>query len=127
MSRRRSATKRVVLPDPKYKDFLVSKFVNNFEPKVEEVVFNRYLNNANDKSDILDISDYKNGVLELENLSKNMLSEEAKTLAAKEASGVIGAIKVMPLALNNINWLELLLAFFTILIIGKFSLKNCGL
>ena len=29
MSRRRSATKRVVLPDPKYKDFLVSKFVNN--------------------------------------------------------------------------------------------------
>lgn len=29
MSRRRSAEKRVVLPDPKYKDLLVSKFVNS--------------------------------------------------------------------------------------------------
>ena len=110
-----------ILPAVGYYPKEDSKFVNNFEPKVEEVVFNRYLNNANDKSDILDISDYKNGVLELENLSKNMLSEEAKTLAAKEASGVIGAIKVMPLALNNINWLELLLAFFTILIIYGFK------
>jgi len=110
-----------ILPAVGYYPKEDSKFVNNFEPKVEEVVFNRYLNNANDKSDILDISDYKNGVLELENLSKNMLSEEAKTLAAKEASGVIGAINVMPLALNNINWLELLLAFFTILIIYGFK------
>ena len=110
-----------ILPAVGYYPKEDSKFVNNFEPKVEEVVFNRYLNNANEKSDILDISDYKNGVLELENLSKNMLSEEAKTLAAKEASGVIGAIKVMPLALNNINWLELLLAFFTILIIYGFK------
>ena len=110
-----------ILPAVGYYPKEDSNFVNNFEPKVEEVVFNRYLNNANDKSDILDISDYKNGVLELENLSKNMLSEEAKTLAAKEASGVIGAIKVMPLALNNINWLELLLAFFTILIIYGFK------
>jgi len=110
-----------ILPAVGYYPKEDSKFVNNFEPKVEEVVFNRYLNNANDKSDILDISDYKNGVLELENLSKNTLSEEAKTLAAKEASGVIGAIKVMPLALNNINWLELLLAFFTILIIYGFK------
>ena len=110
-----------ILPAVGYYPKEDSKFVNNFEPKVEEVVFNRYLNNANEKSDILDISDYKNGVLELENLSKNTLSEEAKTLAAKEASGVIGAIKVMPLALNNINWLELLLAFFTILIIYGFK------
>jgi small subunit ribosomal protein S7 len=28
MSRRRAATKRTILPDPKYGDFVVSKFVN---------------------------------------------------------------------------------------------------
>ncbi len=30
------------------------------------------------KSDILDISDYKNGVLELENLSKNIFQRKLK-------------------------------------------------
>ena len=29
MPRRRAATKRVILPDPKYKDLLVSKFINS--------------------------------------------------------------------------------------------------
>jgi SulP family sulfate permease len=101
-----------ILPAVGYYPKEDSKFVNNFEPNVKEVVFNRYINDAKEKSDILNISDYKKGVLELENLSEDMLSEEAKTLVAKEASGVLGAIKVMPQALKNINWLELLLAFF---------------
>ncbi|MCL4160547.1 UNVERIFIED_CONTAM: hypothetical protein GTU68_058718, partial [Idotea baltica] len=38
-----------------------------------------------------------------------------------KASGVIGAIKILPRALRNINWLELILALCTILIIYGFK------
>ena len=46
--------------------------------------------------------------------------KESQTLAAKEASGVMGALKVLPRALSNINWLELILALGTIVIIYGF-------
>ena len=42
-------------------------------------------------------------------------------MAANDASGVLGAIKVLPRALLNINWLELLLALATIFIIYGFK------
>jgi len=47
--------------------------------------------------------------------------KESQTLAAKEASGVLGTLKVLPKALNNINWLELVLAIGTIIIIYGFK------
>ena len=43
-------------------------------------------------------------------------------MAGKEASGVLGSIRVLPRALQNINWLELLLALGTIIIIYGFKL-----
>ena len=46
---------------------------------------------------------------------------ESETLAAKEASGTIGALKVLPRALQNINWLEFFLALGTIIIIYGFK------
>ena len=47
--------------------------------------------------------------------------KEARTLAKAEASGVIGSIKVLPRALQNINWIELILALSTIIIIYGFK------
>lgn len=98
-------------------------FVSKFNPKVEEVVISRYLENVkgNDQNNSLKSSNYKDAISYNEALSNIKLNEEAKTLAAKEASGVIGAIKVLPRALKQINWLELLLAVFTILIIYGFK------
>ena len=46
---------------------------------------------------------------------------EAKTLAGKEAAGVIGTLKIFPRIINNINSLELILALMTILIIYGFK------
>ena len=46
---------------------------------------------------------------------------EAKTLAGKNASGVIGTIKSVPKIFRDINYMEVLLAFFTILIIFGFK------
>jgi SulP family sulfate permease len=42
-------------------------------------------------------------------------------LAAKDASGALGAIKAIPKALKNVNWLELILAVGTIFIIYGFK------
>ena len=46
---------------------------------------------------------------------------ESQTLAGSDASGVLGALKVLPRALKNISWLELLLALGTIFIIYGFK------
>ena len=46
---------------------------------------------------------------------------EATTLAKSNSSGVIGALKTLPRALQNINWLELFLALLTIGIIYGFK------
>ena len=42
-------------------------------------------------------------------------------MAGKDASGVVGAFKVLPRAIKNINWLELILALGTIFIIYGFK------
>jgi len=46
---------------------------------------------------------------------------EAKTLAGKEASGVIGTFKIFQRIMNNIRSLELILSLLTILIIYGFK------
>ncbi|BAO75347.1 SulP family inorganic anion transporter [Winogradskyella sp. PG-2] len=100
-----------------------TNFVNKFESQVEEVVTTRSLintkNNKNGKS--LNIEDYKTSIDHTVALSDVIRNDEAKTLAGKEASGVIGALKVLPRAIKQINWLELLLALATILIIYGFK------
>ena len=71
------------------------------------------------------------GVLVVENLEETIkkadkiteadILKEAKTLAANNASGVLGTFKVLGRAFKNINWLELALALATILIIYGFK------
>ncbi|MEP3924454.1 MAG: SulP family inorganic anion transporter, partial [Gilvibacter sp.] len=56
-----------------------------------------------------------------ERITEADMLKEAQTLAKSDASGVIGALKVMPRALQNINWLELILALSTIFIIYGFK------
>ena len=98
-------------------------FVNEFQPNVEATVFNRQLNNIEEaKTDgTLALTDYKTSVDYVESLSPSERYDEAKTIAGKSASGVMGTIKVLPNALKNINWLELILALSTVLIIYGFK------
>jgi len=46
---------------------------------------------------------------------------EATTLAKSDTSGVIGALKTLPRALQSVNWIELLMALLTIGIIYGFK------
>ena len=70
---------------------------------------------------ILVLEDFKETISRAGNISQSDILIESQTLAAKDASGTLGAIKVLPRALQNINWLELILALGTIFIIYGFK------
>ena len=70
---------------------------------------------------ILVLEDFKETIKRAEKITPAQILKESQTLAGKDASGVIGALKVLPNALRNINWLEFLLALGTIFIIYGFK------
>ena len=112
-----------ILPSIGYNAKEDAEFVKQFESQVEEVVLSRSLKDSkNKKTDkILTLQDYKNAAAEGESIVRADIIKESKTLAGREASGVLGTLKVLPRALKYLNWLELILALGTIIIIYGFK------
>ena len=96
------------------------QFVDQFKPHAEEIILNNILHDEMEEG-ILVLEDFKETINRAEHTTPEQVLKESKTLASSAASGVIGAIKVLPRALKNINWLEFLLAFGTIFIIYGFK------
>ncbi|MCX2680593.1 SulP family inorganic anion transporter [Galbibacter sp. EGI 63066] len=97
-----------------------TEFVNEFKPQAEEVILENILKEEAGE-DILVLEDFKETINRADQVSEADILKESQTLAANEASGVIGAVKMMPRAFQNINWLELILALATIFIIYGFK------
>ncbi len=95
-------------------------FVEQFKPRAEEIILQNILLDEMEEG-ILVLEDFKETIKRAEHISQEEILKESKTLAGAEASGVLGAIRVLPRALQNINWLELLLALSTIIIIYGFK------
>ncbi|MDG5490877.1 SulP family inorganic anion transporter [Psychroserpens sp. SPM9] len=95
-------------------------FVNQYKPQAEEVILENILKEEAGEG-ILVLENFKETITRAEKISQDDILKESQTLAAKEASGVLGALKVLPRAIKNINWLELLLALGTIFIIYGFK------
>lgn len=95
-------------------------FVEQFKPQAEEVILENILREEAGEG-ILVLEDFKETISRANKISQADILKESQTLAAKEASGALGAVKVIPRALQNINWLELLLALGTIIIIYGFK------
>ncbi len=95
-------------------------FVNTFKPVAEEVILENILKEEAGEG-ILVLEDFKETIDRADQITQADILKESQTLAAKEASGALGALKVIPRALKNINWLELLLALGTIIIIYGFK------
>ncbi|MEB8328412.1 SulP family inorganic anion transporter [Flavobacteriaceae bacterium KMM 6897] len=95
-------------------------YVKDFKPHAEELILENILKEEAGEG-ILVLENFKETIDRAESISESDIMDEAKTLAAKEAAGVLGALKVMPNALRNINWLEMILALSTILIIYGFK------
>jgi SulP family sulfate permease len=96
------------------------EFVTQFKPHAEEIILRNILHEEMEEN-ILVLEDFKETIKRAEQITPDQILQESQTLANAEASGVIGAIKVMPRALTKINWLELLLALGTIVIIYGFK------
>ena len=109
-----------ILPSIGYYPKEDDEFVNQFKPHAEEIILDNILKDEAGEG-ILVLENFKETVKRAELISDADILKESQTLASKEASGVIGALKVMPRALSNIDWLEFLLALGTILIIYGFK------
>jgi SulP family sulfate permease len=95
-------------------------FIEKFKPKAEEMILENILREEAGEG-ILVLEDFKETVKRSGEITVAAILSEAQTLAASDASGVIGAVKVMPNGLKKINWLELSLAMATIIIIFGFK------
>ena len=109
-----------ILPSVGYYPKEDKEFVNQFKPYAEEIILDNILKEEAGEG-ILVLEDFKETIKRAQNLTQEDILKESQTLAAKEASGVLGAINVLPRALQHINWLELILALGTILIIYGFK------
>ncbi|MAH20571.1 MAG: sodium-independent anion transporter [Flavobacteriaceae bacterium] len=96
------------------------EYVNQFKTQGKEVVLQKLLRDEVGES-LMSLEALSEAADKAGRISDESILAEAKTLAAKEASGTIGAIKTLPNALGNINFLELLLSLATIFIIYGFK------
>ncbi|MCT4628484.1 SulP family inorganic anion transporter [Winogradskyella sp.] len=109
-----------ILPSLGYYPKEDTEYVNEFKPQAEEVILENILKEEA-AEDVLVLEDFKETISRAEKITQEDILKESQTLAAKNASGVLGALKVLPRALMNINWLEVLLALGTIFIIYGFK------
>jgi SulP family sulfate permease len=109
-----------ILPSLGYSPKEDIDYVNQFKAQAEEVILENIL--KDEASDgILVLEDFTETIARASLISQDDIQKESEILATKSASGTVGALRVMPRALQNINWLEFLLALGTILIIYGFK------
>ena len=97
-----------------------TEFVENFKEKAESNLIQKSLDDEI-SNDMLVLDDFEAAIENSKNITQDKIMTEAKTLASKRASGVLGTINTLPRILKNIDITELLLAFFTISIIYGFK------
>jgi SulP family sulfate permease len=95
-------------------------YVNKFKPEAEEIILENILIEEAGEG-ILVLEDFEETIKRAKQITPVQIDKESKTLAGKEASGIIGTLKVLPNALKSINYLELMLALITIFIIYGFK------
>lgn len=98
-----------------------TEYVESFMPRAEELILDQFLHDEGEK-DILDLEDFEETIRRAGDITQAEILKEAEILAANNASGVIGSIRIFGRALHNIDWADLLLGLATILIIYGFRL-----
>ena len=109
-----------ILPSVGYYPKEDKEFVQQFKPLAKEIILKNILKEEAGEG-VLVLDNFEGAVLKGQKITTEQILSESRTLAAKDASGTIGALKVLPRALNNIDLLELLLALGTIIIIYGFK------
>ncbi len=94
--------------------------IQQFKPQAEELIIENILKEEAEEG-LLVLEDFRETIIRAEKITEEEIMNEAMILANKENSGVIGAIKSLPRALRSINYMELILALMTIVIIYGFK------
>ncbi|MDZ7614639.1 MAG: SulP family inorganic anion transporter [Flavobacteriaceae bacterium] len=94
--------------------------IDGMKPLAEERILEKILLDES-KEGILVLEDFRETMSRAEKITPEAINTEATSLAKANASGVIGAIKSIPRALKNINFLEVVLALSTVVIIYGFK------
>ncbi len=97
-----------------------AQLVESFKPQAKEVILDKILK-AESGTEIMELDDFRETIRRGEQITETQLQEEARTLTSRDAGGVLGSVKYIPRALQNINWLEFGLALLTIFIIYGFK------
>jgi len=95
-------------------------FVNQYIPQAEEVILENILRDEA-AEDILVLEDFEETVRRAGLITKEDIMKEAQTLAGNDAKGVLNALKLIPTAVKNINWTDVIIALLTIFIIYGFK------
>jgi SulP family sulfate permease len=109
-----------ILPSIGYYPREDAELVSQYKPQAEELILENILKEEAGEG-ILVLEDFEETIKRAGETTEEGILKEAMTLAASEASGVLGTIKILPRAMQNINWLELILALATIAIIYGFK------
>nr|WP_321221517.1 SulP family inorganic anion transporter [uncultured Psychroserpens sp.] len=96
------------------------ELVGQFKPQAEEIILENILKEEAGEG-ILVLENFEETIRRSKLTTEDDIAKESKTLAKSASSGVLGTFKVLPRALKNINWLELILALSTIFIVYGFK------
>lgn len=95
-------------------------YVTEFVPQAEERILEKILREEAGEN-ILVLEDFKETIERSSQVTQEQIDQEAKALAGNNAAGVIGSIKLLGRAFQNINFIDLILGSLTILIIYGFK------
>jgi len=109
-----------ILPVVGYDTKNDKEFIEQFKPLAEEHLLEKILIEESNEG-LLVLEDFEETIKRASEVDEVSIYEEAENLAKNNTSGVIGTIRALPRAVMNINWIEVILALGTILIIYGFK------
>ena len=109
-----------ILPSIGYYPKEDAAFVETFRPQAEEVMLKNILKEEEGEG-ILVLENFKETQTRANSITPEQILKESQTIAEKTGKNTIGVLKILPRALKNINWLELVLALSTIFIVFGFK------
>jgi len=109
-----------ILPVVGYDTKNDKEFIEQFKPLAEEHLLEKILIEESNEG-LLVLEDFEETIKRASEVNEVSIYEEAENLAKNNTSGAIGTIRPLPRAVMNINWIEVILALGTILIIYGFK------
>lgn len=94
--------------------------IAEFEPQAKEVIVKKILEDEAGEG-LLVLENLEQTIVKAETITEEEINNEAIGIAKSKSSGVIGALRSIPRAIEKIDFLEFILALITIVIIFGFK------